>query len=176
VGIDGEGPDVDALRAALDIYVDVYGDLSSLGWILVERDDYGATFIADRSGELLEAPVFASNDGWEPGTIDYCDARPLTVPGGDSIYLDPAFPTPGQDATEIHVLVEEMNCSGASSPEGRLLPPVVTYTANRLTVAVTVRPVGGPATCPGNPRLPVTVVLPEPIGDRTLDIPKLPRF
>jgi hypothetical protein len=52
----------------------------------------------------------------------------------------------------------------------------VTYTANRLTVAVTVRPVGGPATCPGNPALPVTIVLPEAIGDRTLDIPERPPF
>jgi hypothetical protein len=168
--INATGREYDALREALNIYVDVYGDLSGLGWILVEKDAFGATFIADRGDTWLEAPVFAGTAGWAPGTIDYCSPRPLTLDdGGEAeVYFDPAFPKPTADATEIHVLVHETGCSGGSSPASRLLPPTVSYDEDSVALSVRVRGLGGPATCPGNPRLPVTIQLPEPLGDRAL--------
>lgn len=167
--ISANDPESAALREGLSIYVDVYGDMTSLGWILAESDDFGATFIANRGDTWLEAPVFASRDSWVPGTIDHCSPRPLTLEDGSaSVYLDPAFPKPAADATKIHVLVEERACAGGSSPASRLLPPIVRYDEAKLTLTFGVRGVGGPATCPGNPRLPVTIVLPEPLGDREL--------
>jgi hypothetical protein len=164
------GEEYRALRDSLTIYAELYGDLTNLGWLLVEQDDYGATFLADRGDTWLEAPVLAGRDGWVPGPIDYCSPRPLTAKDGGSasLYLDPAYPVPGSETTELHVLVEERGCSSGSSPAGRLLPPTVQYRDDTVTVAVRVRGVGGPATCQGNPRLPVVIELPEPLGDRAL--------
>ncbi len=168
--INAIGREYDALRESLNIYLNIYGDLSRLDWILAEKDDYGATFIADRGDTWLEAPVFAGRDGWVPGTIEYCSPRALTLDDGGaaSVYFDPALPKPAANSTEIHVLVEEEACSGGSSPASRLLPPTVRYTEDSATLTVRVRAVGGPAPCPGNPRLPVTIQLPEPLGDREL--------
>ncbi len=177
--INATGGEYGALREALSIYVDVYGDLSGLGWILAEKDDYGATFMADRGDTWLEAPVFAGRTGWVPGTIDYCLPRPLTLDDGGtaSVYIDGAFPKLAADATEIHVLVEELSCSGGSSPASRLLPPGVRYEDDTVTLIVRVRGVGGPATCQGNPSLPVTIQLPEPLGDRELrGVTAAPRY
>lgn len=164
-----DAPHVAALREALAIYGELYGDLSALSWVLVERDEYGATFIADRGDTLLEAAVYASVGDWVPGTIDYCEPRGMTPGAGDvSVYLDPAYRAPTADSTELHVLIEERACSGGSSPASRLLPPITRSTVAALRISVSVREVEGGATCPGNPRLPVTIVLPEPLGDREL--------
>jgi hypothetical protein len=82
--IDGPASEYQALRESLAIYVPVYGDLTGLDWIIAEKDDYGATFLADRGDTWLEAPVFAGSGGWVPGTIDYCSPRPLSHTDGRS--------------------------------------------------------------------------------------------
>jgi hypothetical protein len=171
IDLEAPGPEIRALRESLDIYAGIYGDLRSLDWIFAEHDVFGATFIADRGDTWLHAPVFADDDGsFVPGTIEHCDPRPLDQSDGGeaALYLDPAYSEPKPDDTEIHVLVEEQACSSASSPASRLLPATVSYTADSVRVEVRVRRVSGAASCPGNPRLPVTIVLPEPLGDRQL--------
>jgi hypothetical protein len=164
------GPELEALRESLAISANLYGDLASLDWKLAEADMFGATFIADRGDTWLEAPVLASTDGWVPATISYCSPRPLTLADGGSVdlYLDPEFPAPAADTIELHLLVHETGCTGARSPAGWLLPAVANYEADELRLAVYARADGGFATCPGNPSLPVTIVLPEPLGDREL--------
>jgi hypothetical protein len=178
IDVDGPGPALGALRESVAIYAGIYRDLETLSWILAGSDDYGATFLADRGGTWLEAPVFASAGGWVPATIGYCEPRSWIPSGGGtaSLYLDPEFAAPTADSTELHLLIEERACSGASSPASRLLPPVVTYGSNRIQLEIAVRSVGGFATCPSNPRLPITVVLPEPLGDRELAVPEPPRY
>lgn len=170
VNLDSAGHEYGALRDALKIYVHLYGDLTRLEWLLVERDDYGATFIADRADTWLEASVFAGIEGWVPGTVDYCSPRPLSASDGGiaTVYLDPAFPKPKAAATKLHVLVTEDECASGRSPAGRLLPPTVRYDDASVTITVRIRSNGGPAACPSNPLLPVTIQLPEPIGDRPL--------
>jgi hypothetical protein len=165
------GPAYDALREDVLIYAGIYSDLSSLTWLLAEKDEYGATFLARRTADWLEAPVYADESGrWAPGTIDDCLPHAFTASdyGEAEWSLDGDYVQPSATATELHVLVTERACSGASSPAGRLVAPIVTYEPDTVTMTLGVRPVGGPATCPGNPALPVTVVLPEPLGDRTL--------
>ncbi|HLB45331.1 MAG TPA: hypothetical protein VJK49_08050 [Candidatus Limnocylindrales bacterium] len=166
----GTGPEYDALREDLQIYADLYSGLQSHTWLVAEKDEYGATFLARRGDGWLEAPVFAGTDGWVPGTIDDCSPRPYTADdyGPASWWLDPAYPEPPPDATEVHLLVHERACSGASSPAGRLGPAIATYDETSVAIHIGVRPVGGSADCPGNPSLPVTIVLPEPLGDRRL--------
>jgi hypothetical protein len=168
--LNASGPEYAALRETLDVYRDVYGDLTGLGWILAETDDFGATFLANRGDTWLEAPAHAGTDQWAPGIIDYCAPRQLTEADGGyaSVYLDPAFPKPSATDTEIHVLVEEEGCAGGGMPLGRLMPAIVDYSSRGVSVSIEVRSSGGIATCPSNQRMPVTVILPEPIGDREL--------
>lgn len=165
------GPEYDALREALAIYDEIYADLGSVSWQVAERDVYGATFLARRGDGWLHAPVFAGTTDWVPGVVGDCSPSPVTLSsaGNADWWLDPDYPTPKSASTELHVLINETGCAGASSPESRLLPPIVEYGANAVRIAVNVRGVGGIATCPGNPALPATIVLPEPIGDRTLE-------
>jgi hypothetical protein len=170
IDIYAEDPAFASLREAIDIYTELYGDLASLNWLELERDQYGVTFVADRGDTLLEAPVFAAPNSFVPGTIDYCDPRALTLDDGGSagVYFDPEFPAPAASSTELHVLIEERECSNSSSPASRLLPPLVRYSDDRLDVEIRVRPVSGSVTCPGNPQLQVTIVLPEPLGSRDI--------
>ena len=165
----GVGPEYAALRESISLYTEFVPELPSVTWRLVEKDTYGATFLGARGDAWLEAPVFASADEWVPGVMNACTPEAIQLgDGGAQWWLDPDYPAPDSASTELHVLVMETACSGGSSPEGRILPPVVTSQDGELHLAMTVRGTGGFATCPGNPSFPVTVVLPEPLGDRTL--------
>jgi hypothetical protein len=169
VAVDTQSEEFDALREGLSIYRNLYGDLSQLDWILAEKDTFGATFLADRGDTWLEAPVIAGTERWAPTTIDYCTPESIGIIGGSaSVHLDRDFPKPGPEANELHLLVHEGACASGSNPASRILPAIVSYTDSSVIVSIEVRPVSGYATCPGNPRLPVTVVLPEPLGDREL--------
>lgn len=178
IDVNGPGPALAALRESLSIYIDLYGDLSGLRWIAATQDDYGATYLTRQGERWLEAPVFAGRDGWVPGTIDDCTPREF----GAEYYadlqwsLDPDFATPNAASTELHVLVVESACASGEPPLGRVLPPIVDYAANELHLTIGVRHRGGFANCPSNPSLAVTVVLPEPIGDRELTGDTPPRF
>lgn len=50
----------------------------------------------------------------------------------------------------------------------RLLGPEVVMTDTRVLIAFAARRRPGMQTCPGNPEQPVTVDLPEPLGDREI--------
>jgi hypothetical protein len=82
--------------------------------------------------------------------------------------LDPAFDSPRPDATELHILVWELACSGGSPATGRMSAPVIAYAAATVTITIGVRPLDGPQTCPGPPGTLAIVQLAEPLGTRTL--------
>jgi hypothetical protein len=136
---------------------------------MVENDEFGATFLAARNGGYLEETALAGKDGWVPTTLVDCQVVPFTTssPGNASWRLDPSFPKPSAQSTEIHILVTEEACASGSSPAGRILPPVASYQDQSLTIDIAIRGIGI-ATCPSNPSLPVTIVLPEALGDRQL--------
>ncbi|CAN5823623.1 hypothetical protein BH24CHL5_BH24CHL5_05760 [soil metagenome] len=165
----GVGAEYDALRESVRIYSGLLDDLASLTWIEAEADEYGATFLARRGDEWLEAPVLAGADGWVPGTLDAC--APREVSGGDAVpaawALDPEHPAPTRTTTELHLLIVEQECAYGRSPAGRIARPAVTYYEGRVNLDIAVRPVFGG--CPANPLQPVTVTLPEALGDRRLD-------
>ena len=166
----GSGRASEALRFALAKYEPLFPDLPQLTWKLAESDTYGATFLAKRPGGWLEVSVYAGTGQWAPGTLKVCDPKPFTpADGGDARWwLDPNYPLPDRASTELHLFVVEMACTGSSSPEGRVLPPVVQYTTDALQMTLFVRGLGGLHMCPGNPYFPVTVLLPNPLGDRDL--------
>jgi hypothetical protein len=68
---------------------------------------------------------------------------------------------------EIHGFLQERACASGGSPEGRVTGPRIEYRANAVAVTFTVRSLGT-ATCPTNPRFPVTIQLAEPLRVRLL--------
>jgi hypothetical protein len=86
--------------------------------------------------------------------------------------LDPAFPTPAADTSELHILVWERACSGGSLATGRISNPLVEYTSADVTITIGVRPLpvapGQAMSCPGPPGTPASLRLSEPLGQRRL--------
>jgi hypothetical protein len=68
----------------------------------------------------------------------------------------------------FRILVTESACASGLPATGRIQEPVVVRERTRVQVAIFVRPLEGPATCPGNPETPYTLRLERPLGDRTL--------
>jgi hypothetical protein len=67
----------------------------------------------------------------------------------------------------LDVEVTRLECSGGVT--GEVLEPVVTLEADRILIRTDVAPLpDGAYTCQGNDRVPVTIELGEPIGDREL--------
>ena len=68
----------------------------------------------------------------------------------------------------FRILVTETACASGQSAAGRVEEPLVFREQARVQVAMFVRPLYGPATCPSNPPTPYTLRLDRPLGDRTL--------
>jgi hypothetical protein len=68
----------------------------------------------------------------------------------------------------LRILVTEVTCANGQPATGRVEEPLVIRERTRVQVAMFVRPLDGPATCPSNPPTPYTVRLDRPLGDRTL--------
>ena len=79
-----------------------------------------------------------------------------------------AAPTPRPRATSIRALVQERSCASGKSPEGRVEPPQIEVTDAAITITFEIRRQPGGQDCQGNPPFPVTIELPEPLGDRAL--------
>ncbi len=170
VDVSAHGPELAALRESFSAYQTIFGDLAQQPWLLVEHDQYGATFLSPRGDGYLEEMVVAGQDGWVPTTLAECQPISYDVKqaGSGSWTLDRSHPVPDSSTRELHVFVTEGECADSSSPAGRIQPPVVEYGNGTVTLTVAVRFLGGIHGCPGNPSLPVTIVLPEPLGDRKL--------
>ena len=82
--------------------------------------------------------------------------------------LDPAGGVPGPDATQLRILVEEVECSSQSSPVGRMSDPSVQYADDSVAITVGIRSLTGDQNCQGNDEFPLTVTLREPLGSRVL--------
>ena len=68
----------------------------------------------------------------------------------------------------FRILVTENACAGGQPATGRIEEPLVIHERTRVQVAMFVRPLEGPSTCPTNPPTPYTLRLDRPLGDRTL--------
>jgi len=81
--------------------------------------------------------------------------------------VDPTA-TPLPSATTIRALVRETACASGRTPEGRVDPPEIEVTDASFTVRYWIRKMPGGQDCQGNAPFPVTLELPEPLGDRQL--------
>jgi hypothetical protein len=139
--------------------------------LLLDDGDHALVAQGDPPGATMSFEWTGDRWIWSGLSGGPCETRVVLPPGlGEADWiLDPAFPEPGPDTTEIHVLVTERSCTGAAEIGDRLVGPEIRQTAHEVVVAFAVIPLeGGAFTCPGNPSLPVTVELDEPLGDRVL--------
>lgn len=169
------GLEFDALRAALARFGPEFVGSSKLTWQLAQRDETGAIFLA-RTGLLDGVPAWLSVEvengptGWQPSGMGDCTPHVVLSDefGPATWALDPAFPAPTAESTQLHVLVSERACASGSPTTGRMSPPVVVAAAESVTITIGVRPLGGVQTCPLPPGTPAIVTLPEPLGKRVL--------
>ena len=164
---DGPGGAADALRAWL---AQPYNEQSAKGgnWRALVLDDSEALFAQGTPPGITVR--FEHRDGaWKwassSGRCDLHVAPPYGLGAGQ--WVPAAAVAPGD--TRFVANVHERGCSSGQSPEGRIEPPVVEYTATSVVVTFWVRlPEGGTQDCRGAPPAPYEVVLREPLGDRTL--------
>jgi hypothetical protein len=172
------GPEFDALRATLTQFGSEFPVSAGWTWRLAGRDDTGAVFLAqtDAMGPpgWVSIEVAADASGWKPLNMGQCDPHLVLSPefGPATWALDPAFPSPAPDSTELHLLVWEGDCSGGAPATGRMSAPVVGFTASTVTITIGVRPLpvppGTALGCPLPPGTPASMELSEPVGHRTL--------
>lgn len=165
---DKTGPIYDALREGLRIFAGEFPDSVNLSWILVHQDDTDAIFLAERGDGWQSAHVALEDGEWYMSGFGGCQPRTYIGEGvGFAEWaLDPDFPKPTAQSREIHALIREQDCSGGIPAFGRIAEPVAEYGNGELVLTIGVQTIGG--TCPGNPTTPVTIVLPEPLGNRDL--------
>lgn len=143
------------------------------GWMLLTEDGERATFVRIDDAGIWSIGAEMGRNGWiwaGAGGGGRCEVERLLPAGLGTVEweLDPAFPTPGPDATELHLLATERACTGGSEVGERLLGPQVVETGDAVRIAFAAIPLTGEQTCPGNPPTAVTVTLSAPLGDRAL--------
>ena len=74
----------------------------------------------------------------------------------------------GPGTTEFTVWVTEQDCAGGQSSADRIYGPDVQTSAVAVVVTFRVRPLSGYQRCQSNPATPISVRLPQPLGDRPL--------
>jgi hypothetical protein len=164
------GPQLEALKGVIEVFgVDV-GVQGSPTWRWAGQQSDAAEYISHVGDRWVWATIRLKDGKWIPAGFGDCQ---LTAVLGNGLgpaewTLNPAFPPPTAQSTELQILVWELACSGGQPATGRMSPPLAEYEANQLTMTIGVTPVGGGATCPGPPGTPVVVTLPQPLGDRTL--------
>ncbi len=172
------GPEFDALRATITKFAGAFPGSSDWTWRLAGRDDTGAIFLAQAdalgSAGWVSIEVAMDASGWKRQNMGQCDPHVvLSAEFGPATWaLDPAFPTPAADTSELHILVWERACSGGSPATGRISAPVVQYARAAVTITIGVRPLqvdpGTALTCPMPPGTPAILRLSESLGQRTL--------
>jgi hypothetical protein len=166
-------PAAERLRAALAQREFTIDSFPAAGYWLVSRTADKAEYIAratDGDPPFVHATFQRRDGAWNLWAYGEC--RPTIALDGASLatwVLDPALVIPSGAATSFTALVNERACTGGKPMAGRLLPPMITYGADTISVVFAARPLGGAGhDCPGNPSMRVVVELREPIGGRRL--------
>ena len=111
-----------------------------------------------------------SAGAWVVDAYGAC-ALSVALPGGIGLadwWVDPAAPPPTPQSTTIAVQLMERACAGGQPPNGRVLAPVVVYRPDAIVVTIAVASIPGASDCEGNPSVPLTIQLTEPLRDRAL--------
>lgn len=137
------------------------------GWTVVSEQGSTTTLLAPQEGPHGFASVSFDKEGggWEPAGWGDCTPR-LGLLGKSVLrwaFTDDSHP-PELTATELSVLVTEVECSSGRSLEG-LIEPDVTYGEDRIEVVLTA-PGGIGGNCIGTAPTEYTLELDQQVGQR----------
>lgn len=115
-----------------------------------------------------EVTLERTDAGLEPLSWGGCQLS-VALPAGLS-QVEITAPVGGVDATTTAptVLANERECTSGRDPRPFLGEPEIVETDDRVVVTMSSDAMVGGADCQGNPSVPVTLELSEPIGDREL--------
>lgn len=120
--------------------------------------------------ELIPAESLsnADRDTWMLSSAGPCSLQARVESLGPAdLALDPAsLPDPQDQSLEL--LVTEAACASGEPATGRVEVINVEMTAEEVRLVIGVEPKEGAQQCPSNPATPVSIDLPEPIGDRVV--------
>jgi hypothetical protein len=146
------------------------------GWHLLWSGEE-STYLVAKTGDGSLAWMYLERDGndwkWSGSSIDGdpCELRVGVPEGMNTIEwrLDPEQPSPSPDSTEIHLILNERECTSGQEIGGRLRGPQVVMTAAEVRIVfVAESPPGDFFDCQGNPDTPFLLELPEALGERQL--------
>ena len=140
------------------------------GWKVVSEERKTTTLVAPLRNSFASATFEKDDEGWGPVGWDEC--VPRLVQEDKSVlrwaFTDGSYP-PDADATDLNVLVTEVECSGGRDIEG-LIEPRVTYGETAIEVVLVapgLRTGKNEAyTCLGTSPTEFTLELEEPVGER----------
>jgi hypothetical protein len=142
------------------------------GWLILREKDDEVLLVHQGSEGLAFMNVSRVDGAWMWSGSQMGGPCPLhyAVPEGLNAVdwvLDPSgLPLDPAD-TSLEVIATERECVSGQEMGDRLLEPQVVMTADEVRVVLAAEPPPGDvATCQGNPETPVTIALPQPLGDR----------
>lgn len=140
------------------------------GWTLVGETGGKAQFITRLPDATLQSVELERQAGaWKVVGWGGCPATVVAGPGlGAAEWQLPNGVVPGPELREFDALVTELACNSGQPADGRIEEPQILSDGERVVVIFAVRPRPGGHECPSNPSTRVHVVLPEPLGNRTL--------
>ena len=137
------------------------------GWTVVAEQGSTTTLLAPQEGRFgFASATFEEQDGeWQPAGWGDCTPR-LSLLGKSVLrwaFTEDSHP-PQPDASQLSLLVTEVECSSGRNIEG-LIEPDVTYKEERIEVVLTA-PGGIGGNCIGTAPTDYTLELAEPVGER----------
>ena len=167
------GPEADALRTLLE-RPEAAGMLPRTGWRLAVHTGDTVVYIADLavvgdSAPFADVTLERVDGAWQTRGFGQCRPVADVGPGlGLAEFRVAGHERLTPETIELDVLVTERACNSGEDARGRIVEPAIIPTAEAIIVVFGVIPRGGNHTCPSNPETPTRLILPEPLGDRTL--------
>lgn len=163
----------EALRTHLGTSGPDFAWLPDTGWREVARTESQVTYVADAAPgsdpPYAEVSVMRDGDSWRVAGWGQCRLQASVGPGlGLASFRVAPDVDLAPDVTEIPVLVTERACNSGEDARGRIVEPRIVVSDEAVTVVFAVRPREGDQDCPSNPETPHLLVLPGPIGNRSL--------
>ncbi|MDJ0496734.1 MAG: hypothetical protein QNJ75_11960 [Acidimicrobiia bacterium] len=169
--------DPPGIREAMDEFLsDAEGQYwPQEGWRLLHVTETEALVVArdtENSGiAFIELELDGMKWRWAGASAGGPCPLQIQLPDGLGVVtwrVDPDGGPLGIETTSIDVLATERNCASGQPMGDRLIGPEVLLTDEEVLIVFGVEPLGGAQDCQGNPEQPVTVELPEPLGDRVV--------
>jgi len=152
------------------------GEDSLEGWFLLEAGDERLAVARERDqarepgDDILrthDLVVVERFDGsWMLSQWSSCaPQRVLDGAAPAEVWIDGE---PDPTATNLRLLVMELDCASGQTAEGRTRLVTLEERDDAVVLVVGVAPLGGAQSCPSNPATPMLVELDEPLGDRQI--------